>query len=452
MAKKKKMSLEVVNPNAAAIDVGSKSHFVSIGQTLKEVKEFGVYAEDLQTLGKWLLDHKIDTVAMESTGDYWQNLHAKLESLGLEVILVNGKYSKNVKGKKTDVLDCMWLQKMHTLGLLSGSFLPDDVTLQLRGYCRQRLGILEQSAIQNNKMRKYLKLLNFGLDVVVSDVCGLTGLKIISAICEGQNNPAELAKLRHPNCRKSEVEIAKALHGNGREEYLFGLKQSYAAYKFFRNQLQECEKAIKKFLDVYFLSMELPFDDMPSDKPYKRINKNAPKNMDLNVVGYQYFEGTDLMAIEGVSHSTILTLMSEMGPKGLEKFKSGKHFASWLRLAPNNKISGGKSISRRTPKGSGRLKIALRNAANAIGNLKEGTLANFFKRIAFRKGRQVAITATARKLAVIIWNMVIKKQEYTPKEKHRFLDEKRKLGLVKRLRKKIAKFDLKPEDLGFSTE
>jgi len=205
MAKKKKMSLEVVNPNAAAIDVGSKSHFVSIGQTLKEVKEFGVYAEDLQTLGKWLLDHKIDTVAMESTGDYWQNLHAKLESLGLEVILVNGKYSKNVKGKKTDVLDCMWLQKMHTLGLLSGSFLPDDVTLQLRGYCRQRLGILEQSAIQNNKMRKYLKLLNFRLDVVVSDVCGLTGLKIISAICEGQNNPAELAKLRHPNCRKSEV-------------------------------------------------------------------------------------------------------------------------------------------------------------------------------------------------------------------------------------------------------
>ena len=451
MAKQKKMSLEVVNPNAAAVDVGSKSHFVAIGQTLDAVKEFGVYAEDLKALGKWLSDNNIDTVAMESTGDYWQNLHAKLESIGLEVILVNGKYSKNAKGKKTDVLDCMWLQKMHTLGLLSGSFLPDDITLQLRGYCRQRLGILDQCAIQNNKMRKYLKLLNFRLDVVVSDVCGQTGLKIIAAICGGQHNPVELAKLRHPNCRKSEGEIAKALQGNGRKEYLFGLQQSYAAYQFFRSQLQECEKAIKGFLEGYFLSQEHPIDDMPSDKPYKRVNKNAPKNMDMNVLGYQYFEGTDLMAIEGVSHSTLLSLMSEMGPKGLEKFKSGKHFASWLRLAPSSKISGGKSISRRTPKGSGRLKIALRNAANAIGNLKEGTLANFFKRIAFRKGRQVAITATARKLAVIIWNMVIKKQEYTPDEKHRFLDEKRKLGLVKRIRKKIAKFDLKPEDLGFAT-
>ena len=445
------MSLEVVNPNAGAIDVGSKSHFVAIGQSLEEVKEFGVYAEDLKTLGKWLLSNKVDTVAMESTGDYWQNLHAELESLGLEVLLVNGKFSKNVKGKKTDVLDCMWLQKMHTLGLLSGSFLPDDVTLQLRGYCRQRLGILDQCAVQNNKMRKYLKLLNFRLDVVVSDVCGLTGLKIIAAICGGQHDPAELAKLRHPNCRKSEEEIAKALHGNGRKEYLFGLQQSYAAYSFFRNQLKECETAIEQFLDDYFKGQDFPIDDMPSKKPYKRVNKNAPKNIDLNVAGYQYFDGVDLMAIEGVSHSTILALMSEIGPKGLEKFKSGKQFASWLRLAPNNKISGGKSISRRTPKGSGRLKIALRNAANAIGNLKEGTLAKFFRRIAFRKGRQVAITATARKLAVIIWNMVVKKQEYAPGEKHMFLDEKRKLGMVKRLRKKIAELELKPEDLGFAT-
>lgn len=446
------MSLEVVNPNAAGIDVGSKSHFVAVGQSLEEVKEFGVYAEDLKSLGEWLLNHNVTTVAMESTGDYWQNLHAELESSGVEVILVNGKYSKNAKGKKTDVLDCMWLQKMHSLGLLSGSFLPDDVTLQLRGYCRQRLGILGQCAVQNNKMRKYLKLLNFRLDVVVSDVCGLTGMKIIAAICQGQHDPEELAKLRHANCRKSEEEIAKALHGNGRKEYLFGLRQSYDAYQFFRIQLKEAEGAIKTFLDDYFMDQELPIDDMPSKKPYKRTNKNAPKNIDLNVVGYQYFDGVDLMAIEGVSHSTILTLMSEIGPKGLERFSSGKQFASWLRLAPNNKVSGGKSIGRRTPKGSGRLKIALRNAANAIGNLKEGTLSKFFKRIAFRKGRQVAITATARKLAVIIWNMVVKKQEYNPEEKHMFLDEKRKLGLVKRICRDIAKFDLKPEDLGFATD
>lgn len=452
MAKQKKMFLNVVNPNAAAIDVGSKSHFVAIGQRLEDVKEFGVYAEDLTFLRQWLQKNEVTTVAMESTGDYWQNLFAELEAAGLEVILVNGKYSKNVKGKKTDVLDCMWLQKLHCLGLLSGSFLPDDITLQLRGYCRQRLDLLDQCSIISNKMQKYLKLLNFRLDVVVSDVCGLTGLKIINAICQGEYDPQELAKLRHPNCRKSEEEIAKALHGNGRQEYLFGLKQCYSAYKFYRSQLLDCEQAIKDFLEQYFLSLEFPIDDLPSKKPYKRKNKNAPKNMDLNIVGYQYFEGVDLMAIEGVSHSTIITLMSEMGPRGMKKFKSGKHFASWLRLAPNNKISGGKSISRSTPKGANRLKIALRNAANAIGNLKEGTLSKFFKRIAFRKGRQVAITATARKLAVIIWNMVIKKEEYKPEEKHMFLDEKRKLGLVKRIRKKIAKFDLKPEDLGFTTD
>ena len=210
-------------------------------------------------------------------------------------------------------------------------------------------------------------------------------------------------------------------------------------------------KFIQDFLENYFLSQEFPVDDMPSKKPYKRLNKNAPKNIDLNVASYQYFGGVDLMAIEGVSHATLLTLMSEIGPDGIKKFKSAKQFASWLRLAPNNKISGGKTLSRRTPRGSGRLKIALRNAANAIGNLREGQLAKFFKRIAYKKGRQIAITATARKLAIIIWKMVINKEEYKPTESHMFLDEKRKLGIVKRMKKKIANLGITKQDLGLST-
>ena len=406
MGRKKKIELEIIHPNAAGIDVGSRSHFVAIGQNLDEVKEFGVYDEDLKKLSAWLVESKIDTVALESTGDYWQNLHAQLLEDGLEVVLVNGKFTKNIKGKKTDVLDCMWIQKMHSLGLLSGSFLPDDVTMQLRTYCRQRLNMLRWSAQASSKMQKYLKFLNFRLDVVVSDVCGLTGMKIIGSICEGNLNPNELAKLRHYNCRKSEEEIGKALHGNNRKEYLFGLKQEFESYKFFKQKIQECEEEIKEFLEKYFLSQEFPIDDMPNKKPYKRVNKNAPKNIDLNVASYQYFGGVDLMAIEGVSHSTLLTLMSEIGPDGIKKFASAKQFASWLRLAPNNKISGGKTLSNRTPRGSGRLKIALRNSANAIGNLKEGQLAKFFKRIAYKKGRQIAITATARKLAIIIWKMV----------------------------------------------
>jgi len=451
MGRKKKMELDVVNPNAAGVDIGSKFHYVSIGQNSEDVKEFGVYAEDLKAMSVWLKEHGIETVAMESTGNYWQNLYIELEGRGFEVILVNGRFTKNMKGKKTDVLDCMWIQKLHTLGLLSGSFLPDEATGKLRAYCRQRSKMLSLCAQSSSKMQKFLKLLNFRLDVVVKDVCGLTGMKIIADICAGNLDPYKLAAHRHYNCRKSEEEIAKALHGNNREEYLFGLKQEYETYLFFKKKVEQCEEELARFLDDYFSSQDFPVDDMPSAKPYKRRNKNGPKNMDLNVLSYQYFEGVDLMAIEGVSHATVLSLMSEVGLAGMNKFGTAKQFASWLRLAPNNKISGGKTLSNRTPKGSGRLKIALRNAANAIGNLKQGTLAKFFHRIAFRKGRQVAITATARKLAMIIWNMITKKEAYSPQEEHMFLDEKRKLGLVKRMRKKMATFGITSDDLSIST-
>jgi len=452
MARKKKMKMDVVNLNAAGIDIGSKSHFASIGQNKdKEVREFGVYAEDLTTLRKWLQENGIESVAMESTGDYWQNLYIELISNGLEVILTNGKFTKNIKGKKTDVLDCMWIQKLHTLGLLSGSFLPDETTGKLRAYCRQRSKMISLSAQASSRMQKYLKLLNFRLDVVVSDICGLTGLKIIKEIVGGNLNPQELAKLRHYNCRKSEEEIAKALHGNNREEYLFGLKQDFESYIFFKEKMEECDRAIKLFIEQYLMSLTDPIDDLPIKKPHKRRNKNTPKNIDLNIVGYQYFGGVDLMAIEGVSHATILTLMSELGPEGMKKFKTGKQFASWLRLAPNNKISGGKVISNKTPRGSNRIKIALRNAANAIGNLNDSYLTRFFKRIGFRYGRQTAISATARKLAMIIWSMITKKEAYNPPEEYLYLDQKRKLGMVKRIRKKIAKFDLSADDLGLCT-
>lgn len=452
MERKKKMSLEVVHPHAAGIDVGSKSHFVAIGQSSEQVREFGVYAEDLSDLGKWLLSNEVKHVAMESTGNYWQNLYAELISHGLEVILVNGKFTKQMQGKKTDVLDCTWIQKLHSLGLLTGSFLPDEMTAKLRTYTRQRRKLLEQAAQASLRMQKYLKLLNFRLDVVVKDVCGLTGMKIIKDIVENGNlNGKSLAQHRHYNCRKSESEIAKALQGNNKEEYLFGLRQDYEIYHFFKQKVEACEAEIAKFFDAYFESQEQVVDDLPIEKPYKRRNKNNPKNIDLNVLSYQYFGGVDLLAIEGVSYSTVLTIMSEVGAEGMHRFKSAKQFTCWLRLAPNNKISGGKTLSNRTPKGSGQLKIALRNAANAIGNLKEGHLASFFKRIAYKKGRQIAITATARKLAMIIWNMVTKKQPYDPPEPYLFLDQKRKLGIVKRIRKKMAKFDISTDDLELKT-
>lgn len=446
--KKEEISLKVIHPNAAGIDVGSREHFVAIGQGLQDVKSFGVYAEDLRTLAQWLIENKVTTVAMESTGAYWQNLFVELIHSGLEVVLTNGKFTKNINRKKTDVLDCQWIQKMHSLGLLPSSFLPDDSTEKLRTLCRHRTNMIQQRADSIHKMAKFLKYLNFRLDVVVRDITGLTGLKIIEDICIGNLDPTSLAAHRHHNCRKSEEEIAKALVSNQREDYLFGLRQEYDRYQFYSFKIKECDKEIGLFLEKIIQSKQEVVDHTPDNKYFKRQNKNALTGVDLNIVAYQYFDGVDLLAIPGVSHATVLTIMSEIGQEGFNKFPTAQHFSSWLKLAPNNKISGGRVLSHRIPQGSNRLKIALRNAANAVGNLKDSDLGKFFKKIAFKKGRQTAINATARKIAVIIWNMVTKKQAYNPTNNYLFLDQKRRI--VSRMRKQIADLGINPDDLGFS--
>lgn len=450
MEKEEMISMEIVNPQAAGVDIGSRSHWVAVGQQEKDVREFGVFNQDLFEMSDWLKEKNIKTVAMESTGTYWQNLHAVLIAKGFHVILCNGKFTKNIKGKKTDVKDCQWIQKLHSLGLLSGSFLPDEKTEQLRTYTRHRANLLNNAASTSKKMQKYLRLLNFRLDVVVNDICGLTGLLIIRGICEGETNPQKLAALRHGNCRKSESEIALALQSNGRKDYLFALKQELENYDHLQNKIAECNKMIEQMLNEIIDNDNNKKQHHIDPKPHKRINKNTPKDIDLNLKSYQMFEGTDLLAIEGMSYSTVLALMSEVGIDGIKKFSSAKHFCSWLRLAPNNKISGGKVLSSKIPKGSNRLKIALRNAANAIGNLKESTpLRDFFHRINFRKGRVSAVSATARKLAVIIWNMVVKGSPYVNPEGYLFLDQKRKLAVKKRIQNQIAKFGLTAEDISF---
>lgn len=447
-----RVSMEIVNPHAAGIDVGSRSHWVAVGQQDKDIREFGVFNQDLFDMADWLHEKQVKTIAMESTGTYWQNLYAVMISKGFHVILCNGKFTKNIKGKKTDVKDCQWIQKLHSLGLLSSSFLPDGKTEELRTYCRHRANLLHSAASTSKKMQKYLRLLNLRLDVVVKDICGLTGLLIIRAICDGETNPQKLAALRHGNCRKSEAEIARALQSNGRKDFLFALRQELDTFDHLQKKIEQCDLEIEKMLEQIINSDDNKRQHHLDPKPHKRINKNTPENIDLNLKSYQMFEGTDLLAIEGMSYSTVLSLMSEVGIEGIRKFPSAKHFCSWLRLAPNNKVSGGKVLSSKVPKGSNRLKIALRNAANAIGNLKDSTpLRDFFQRINFRKGRVSAISATARKLAVIIWNMVVKGMPYYNPAGYLFLDQKRKLGLVKRIQKQITKFDLTKEELGFVT-
>ena len=446
---RRKMKMDIINPNAAGIDIGSRSHFVAIGQRMIDVQEFGVFADDNQKLADWLDQNEIKSVAMESTGTYWQNLYLVLQQRGFEVILANGKFTKNIKGRKTDVQDCQWIQKLHTLGMLSGSFLPDDETEQLRTYCRQRTAWLDQGASVIQKMQKFLRLLNLRLDIAVSDIAGLTGLKIIKAVCNGITDPTELSKLVHRNCRKSPEEIALALNCNHRKDLLFGLRQEYEMYLTIRSKIEECDEYIKIFIDQHMNNNPDKKTLKAPKKIYKKKNKNAPKNMDLNQIAYQYFNGVDLMSIEGVSDRTVIALMSELGPEGFKKFPTEKHFTSWLRLAPNNKISGGKYISHRVGRGSNKLKTALRRAANVLGNLQDSHLGQFFRRIAFRKGRVAAITATARKLAVIIWKMVVNKVPYSPPCPYEFRDQKRS-RLLREMRNKINKLNISPMDLGLS--
>lgn len=243
--------------------------------------------------------------------------------------------------KKTDVKDACWIQKLHSIGLLTSSFLPDETTEQLRTYCRQRQNMLTLAAEATHKMQKYLKILNFRLDIVVRDICGLTGMSIIKDICKGNLDPDKLAQHRHGNCKKSQDEIVKALKGNNREDYLFGLRQELESYEFYQKKIKECDKHISLFLkqqiNIYPEKKKLK----TSDKTHKRLNKNAIKGIDLNKASFQYFGGVDLMKIEGMSHATILSIISEVGPEGFHKFETAKHFTSWLRLAPNNKISEG---------------------------------------------------------------------------------------------------------------
>jgi transposase len=443
---KKQVSMEIINPNAAGIDVGSRSHFVAINQNKDDVKEYGVYCEDLKNLSEWLIENKIKTVAMESTGSYWQNLYTELEQAGIEVVLVNGKFTKNIQGKKTDVLDCVWIQKLHTLGLLRGSFLPDHQTEQLRTLCRHRNNLIHNSAKCIKRMSQNLRLMNLRLDVVVNDLVGLTGLNIIEAVCNGEADAHKLALLRHGNCRKSAEEIAKGLQSNGRKDYLFALKQEYAQYQYIQQLIKECDEKIKVMLSEWINGDETKKSLHIDAKIHKKINKNTPKNIDLNLMSYQFFDGLDLYAIEGFSHGLALTIMSELGAQGIQKFPTAQHFSSWLRLSPNNKISGGKILHSRTPKGSNRLKIALRQTANVVGRLKDTHLSNFFTRIAYRKGRASAISATARKLAVIIWKMLHDHQQYAPSSIYEYLDQKRKRK-VRELQKQIAKLDVKLNDL-----
>jgi len=382
----------------------------------------------------FLKENNVKTIALESTGSYWQSLFMILQKNGFEVLLVQGSQTKNLKAK-TDVKDAQWIQKLHTLGLLKGSFLPSDMTLRIRTLHRHRQGLIESASAYTNKMQKSLMLMNFRLDVVINDIVGVSGVKIIEAILDGENCGSKLAEYADKRVKRSKVEIADALQGETNSEYMYELRDCYELYNILQERIQNVDNEIEKILQVYTEDIHLD-DEVLIKKQLK--GKNQPK-MDIQRLSKKLLN-VDLFAIESISSSTVMSFLSEIG-NDIYKFRTAKHFVSWLRLAPNNRVSGGKTISSKTPRGKNKFALALRNAANTIERKKDGLLVSFFRRIAYKKGRAAAIKATARKLAVIIWNMIIKKTSYVPIDSHEY-QEIIKKNKIHYINKTIEKYQI----------
>lgn len=398
--------LEQVNLYAAGIDVGAEKHFVAVPEGLDDepVRSFSGFTADLNRMADWLVSIGIQTVAMEATGVYWIPVYDILEARGLEVLLVNARHVKNVTGRKTDILDCQWIQELHTYGLLSAAFRPPEDICALRTYTRQREMLVQSRSRQVQHMQKALRQMNLLLDNVVADITGVTGLKIIRAIVAQERDPATLAKYRDGRCQRSEEEIAKSLQGNYRPEHEFALRQALEMYDTYDEKVRECELTIEQCLAAF----EPKVTNLPSPPRGTRKSKGlATFNLRLSL---HRMAGVDLTRIDGINEITALNVLSETGTD-MSRWKTDKHFGSWLRLAPNHKITGGKVFSNRTMPGANRAATALRMAAMTLSN-SNSALGAFYRRQRARLGAPKAITATAYKLARLIYAMLKNGSEY----------------------------------------
>jgi len=441
---KKSVKFSMVNPNAAGIDIGSKSHWVCAGKEKEHIREFSVFTHDLHELANWLKSLGIQTIAMESTGVYWKSLFLLLQDYQFEVILVNASHVKNVRGKKTDVQDCQWIWQLHTAGLLAASFQPDIFTESIRTYSRHRKSLIDGAARYVSKMQKAMVVQNIHLSVVLTDITGKSGRAIITKILAGERDGKKLATLADPRVKASKEKITKALTGYWKEEHLFELRQAWDMYNYYYSQVAECDKRIERLLKEEI--QREGQNDLLYNSKRKRKQKNDP-DFHLPELAYQLTYGIDLTTVDGIGVTLILTIIAEVGID-LSKFPTAKHFVSWLCLCPNKKVSGNRVLSSRSRKNKSRLAYSFRQAANAVGRQKDSTLSYFFRRIAYKHGRKVAITATARKLAIIVYNMLEKKQPYNPigASKYHELVRENKLKHVQRA---IQKHNIKSDELAF---
>lgn len=400
--------LQHINLNAAGIDIGSERHLVAVpeGRDEVSVREFGAFTADLEALASWLKKCGVTTVAMESTGVYWIPLFEVLERRGFEVKLVEARHVKNVSGRKSDVLDCQWLQQLHTYGLLAGAFRPADEICVLRSYLRQREMLTQAASMHIQHMQKALQQMNLLLHNVVSDITGVTGMKIIKAILAGERDPRVLARNRDGRCQHSSTTIAKSLVGNYRAEHLFALRQAVALYETYQAKIADCDEAIIKQLEKQANVSDA--EPPPADKQ-TQAGSRIRGGVDVRDLLYQK-SGVDLFAIPGLAADTLLTLASEVG-FDLTAWKTEKHFASWLGICPGTKRSGGKTLNSKTKRNPNRAAQAFRMAASSLCR-SPTALGAFYRRLKARSGGQQAVTATAHKIARIYYAMLTKGTSY----------------------------------------
>ena len=427
--------LPPLNLHAAGIDVGSAEHYVAVppDRDAEPVRKFGSFTADLHRMARWLKDCRIKTVVMQSTGVYWMALYDVLESHGLEVNVANARHTKTLPGRKTDVQECQWLQKLHTFGLLNNSFRPPDEIRVLRGYLRQRENLVAAAATCIQHMQKALTEMNIQLANVISDISGTTGLAILYDIVRGERDPYKLAMHKHSRIRASRQEIARSLQGTWRQELLFVLEPSLDLYQTYQQKIQTCDERI----DGQLRSMEPRIDPLSEPIPEPRRGKDArghQSGFDLRGQLYR-ITGVDLTRIAGIEVQTAQTIISEVGVD-MSRWKTEKHFASWLGLCPDNRISGGKVLKRGTRHVVNRASTALRLAASALLR-SQSALGAKFRRLRSKLGAPKAITAMAHMLARLLYRMLKFGHDYVDRG-IAFYENKSREQQLKRIAKQAA--------------
>ena len=442
--------LPVVNPHAAGADIGAEAIFVCLpgpDQT-QIVRFFGTYTADLNAIADWLVEHGIQTIAMESTGVCWIPLFEVLEGRSSHCCLISGNLARRLPARhKTDVLDSQWIQTLHSLGLLTQSFRPDADLIALRTLLRHRAQLIEHRSPHILHMQKALIHMNIRLDQAVADPTGDTGLRIIRTIVAGELDPRKLAALRHPNCKKSEAEIARALTGTWREEHLFVLKQSLELYDFYIRQIEACDAEIERTYSAIRPAWPDPDpadqDPLPAHKRNSR-SKNLPRNSAVQGCRHlRRLTGIDLTAVDGLSLDLAQKIVSEIGTD-MSKFPSEKHFTSWLKLAPNHQITGGKIIRSSTGKSHNRARQAFLQAAASVAR-SHCAFGAFYRRLKAQVGPAQAQVATAHKIARVVYHLLKNKIEYQRMSAEEYVQQFREREL-RHLQRKAARlgFTLTP--------